>query len=169
MKFTNFKEDLSEICSQEELEQFEAMVSAFQKNPNGVLDGINARQFVEFYVKSYLCAKKYSKKCMAYKVNNIDGKQTLEEEVRENYSELEKKMKKAFTTRRMIEQFASRHKIGRYVYGGKSVLETATLIAQTAELHGEDKKGKDQIEFYLDYIDKADKALGLYEENLGDE
>ena len=57
MEFKPFKEDLSEICTREEIEELNSMMKAFKSDPNKLLDGINARKFADLYVKVYLCAK----------------------------------------------------------------------------------------------------------------
>ena len=44
MEFKPFKEDLSEICTKEEIEELNSMMKVCKVDPNKLLDGINARK-----------------------------------------------------------------------------------------------------------------------------
>ena len=169
MEFKPFKEDLSEICTKEEIEEFNSMMKVCKVDPNKLLDGINARKFAELYVKVYLCAKLYGKAQSRYKINNIDNEQELSPEVKDEYEDICNKSRQFMYIHRLLDKVASVHSLGKYTLGGKSVLQATQELAKLTYANERGTRHKEKIEYILKYIDESDKALGLYEEKYGDE
>lgn len=130
MEFKPFKEELSEICSQEEIDELNAMIKAFKADPNKMLDGLNARKFAEFYTKVYLCAKLYGKAQMRYKIDNIDNKQEISQETKTEYESLYNLTRQFMYVHRLLDQVGRVHNLTKYTLGGKSVLQASQELAK---------------------------------------
>ena len=156
MKYQKIKKNIREICSKEEIEEFEALVKMVNHDALKTLQELSAKEYVNFYILSCLVSDRYKKDCVSYKLENIDNKEEIKSSIKEEYEELYNKTRLYMSAKGFAWRYGQILPVPKYILGGKSVIEVAKQIYDEIKLNNVNKK----ISYYLDYINKADEALG---------
>ena len=161
MKYRMFEESIEEICSRDEIEKYFNNLRYFKKEPLHILQKFNAEEFAQFYVISTLMAEHYKLSNARFKLENIDGKEQIDQNIKTEYEKLYKNARDYSFVKRMIERVSVSLEIANAKIGNMTVMEASKKIVLAIKEKNDDSSSNDKIDYLLKYIEEIDSQLGL--------